>query len=293
MAISLLTGIVVYVLEHNRIDDYVANLAFEESKRYSEYYSGFYHNPSQASLAILRNALQNTLVHDLFILIEIYDENINKIESNIQTIKSLGNAIAKRDSDTNIHNYRVTLYSVKLAEDLGLSKSHIQSLIKGAFLHDVGKIGISDTILLKPGKLTDDEIEAMRLHVIFGVEIIKNNKWLEDAIDVVLYHHEKFNGTGYPYGFKGKEIPVNARIFTIADYFDALTSSRPYKEAFPLNKSMEILKMGSGSHFDPTFLTKFEQIAKELYEKLSTPEDKQELDELLNVSINKYFTVLD
>ncbi|NOY86580.1 MAG: HD domain-containing protein [Deltaproteobacteria bacterium] len=215
------------------------------------------------------------------------------LDSNINTIKSLGSAIAKRDSDTNSHNYRVTIYSVRLAEKLRLSKSQIQALIKGAFLHDIGKIGISDAILLKPGKLTHDEFEIVKQHVVLGVEILENNKWLKDAIDVVLYHHEKFDGSGYIHGLKDKNIPVNAKIFAIVDVFDALTSSRPYKEAFSLDESLEILKSDAGSHFEPQFISKFEQIAKELYIEISNLENERVLNEHLDSLISIYFTILN
>ena len=409
ITISILVGITVHLVEHNRINNYAEKLAFSESTKYSEYYNNFYHNPSISSLQTLRKIVQNTLDHDLFISIEIYDDSLNRIireslkdkdineikhdldskfpefimageiahkvasingqlyikvmspirdknkdkiighfegvyhvsndkiveirnkaflsvfqsvlivlattfllypvilqlkkklsirsyellDSNINTIKSLGSAIAKRDSDTNSHNYRVTIYSVSLAEKSRLSKSQIQALIKGAFLHDIGKIGISDAILLKPGKLTHDEFEIVKQHVVLGVEILENNKWLRDAIDVVLYHHEKFDGSGYIHGLKGKDIPVNAKIFAIADVFDALTSSRPYKKAFSLDKSLEILKSDAGSHFEPQFISKFEQIAKELYIEISNLENERVLNKHLDSLISRYFTILN
>ncbi len=402
--ISILTGVFVFFVESTRVNDHVEKLAVEESMKCSRYYSDFYHTPCNESLSTLKNALKTSLDKNLFILIEIYDDNLNRIiieslkgidklrndldkrftgfimkgktaikitslnreiyikvmspirdeknkiighlegvyhvnrkkvveiknqifwsvfqsiiivllttillypiilklhkklfirscdllDSNINTIKSLGNAIAKRDSDTHAHNYRVTVYSVRLAEQAGLKKEHIKSLIKGAFLHDVGKIGISDNILLKPGKLTKEEFEIMKKHVVLGKEIIKDNKWLNDATDVVLYHHEKFDGSGYPHGLQGQEIPITARIFAIIDVFDALTADRPYKKAFSLEKSLEILKKGKGSHFDPEFMTIFEQMAVKLHREVSTLEKKHGLFELLEKLINKYFTL--
>jgi len=401
--ISLITGLVIYILEHDRIDDYVANLALEDSIKYSDYYRDYYYKPSGPSLSILKKILKKSLSHDTFVIIEIYDDKSNRIiveniehfnkikdkldrkfsnftmageiahkkvdlsgqsyikvmspirdkskvighfegiyhvsnskitetknriyasvlqsvfivlittlllypiilqlnkqlsrrshellESNIHTIKSLGAAIAKRDSDTNTHNYRVTIYSVKLAENLGLIEPHIKALIKGAFLHDIGKIGITDTILLKSGKLSDEEFEIMKRHVIFGAEILENNKLLDDALDVVLHHHERFDGKGYPHKLRGKNIPVNARIFTIADVFDALTSSRPYKEAYSFDKSLEILKKGAGSRFDPEFLTMFEKIVKGLYMEISNLDSEQALSKYLDTLIRQYFTI--
>lgn len=193
----------------------------------------------------------------------------NLLEANLATLEVLGSAIAKRDSDTDIHNYRVTIYSVRLAEAIGLEQSLIRTLIKGAFLHDVGKIGISDNILLKPGKLTDDEFESMKRHVNFGIEIIARSTWLKDATDVVKYHHEKFSGGGYPYGIENDSIPIIARIFAIADVFDAITSERPYKKPIPFEKAMDIMAEGRGTHFDPFLVDAFTIIAKSLYENVT------------------------
>ena len=177
--------------------------------------------------------------------------------TNIGMLKVLGSAIAKRDSDTNIHNFRVMLYSVRLGEQLKLSPAAIQGLIKGSFLHDVGKIAIPDAILLKPGKLTVEEFEIMKTHVGHGGDIIRSYDWLKDADEVVRCHHEKFDGSGYPQGLIGEEIPLNARIFAVVDVFDALTSRRPYKEPFSVEASLEIIGEARGSHFDPLIIDLF------------------------------------
>ena len=198
----------------------------------------------------------------------------NLLEANIETLEVLGSAIAKRDSDTDIHNYRVTIYSVRLAEAMGLEQRLIPTLIKGAFLHDVGKIGISDNILLKPDKLTDEEFEFMKHHVNYGMEIVERSTWLKDATDVVKYHHEKFTGGGYPYGLKDDSIPIIARIFAIADVFDAITSKRPYKPPIPFDEAMDIIAEGRGTHFDPSLVDTFNTIAKSLYEKISATPDE-------------------
>ena len=210
------------------------------------------------------------------------------IQSNINTLISLGNAIAKRDSDTNEHNYRVTYYSLKIAQEMKLSKTKIKSLIKGAFLHDIGKIAISDNILLKPAKLTDEEFEIMKTHVTQGVDIVKNDPWLSDAINVILNHHEKVDGSGYPNKLKGKDIPIEARIFAVADVFDALTSKRPYKEPFSLEKSINILKQDSGTHFDKEVVDIFEKIYIQTYNKISNIKD-EELEKIFHESLKPYF----
>jgi HD-GYP domain-containing protein (c-di-GMP phosphodiesterase class II) len=210
------------------------------------------------------------------------------LDANLETIQLLGSAIAKRDSDTDIHNYRVSIYSVRLGEKLGLTRSDIQSLIKGAFLHDVGKLGIRDNILLKPGRLDKDEFEEMKTHVQHGMDIVARSSWLRDAEEVVGHHHQKFDGSGYFGGKQGKDIPLNARIFAIADVFDALTSKRPYKEPMSFDKAMSILQESSGSHFDPEVLQAFQQIAHTLYQMYGQGDDERARQDLENI-IEEYF----
>jgi HD-GYP domain-containing protein (c-di-GMP phosphodiesterase class II) len=213
----------------------------------------------------------------------------NLLDANLETLKVLGSAIAKRDSDTDAHNYRVTLYAVRTAEVLGLDHPMIQSLIKGAFLHDVGKIGVRDSILLKPGKLDDQEYAMMKQHVSHGLDIVNRSRWLEDAVDVVGYHHEKFAGDGYDQGLRGEDIPITARIFAVADVFDALTSKRPYKEPFSYEETMDILEEGRRTHFDPGVLDAFTSIAPRLYAEMAGRED-QALRDALEVVIQRYFS---
>jgi len=219
---------------------------------------------------------------------KLSDLSSSLLNANLEMLEVLGATIAKRDSDTDAHNYRVTIYATHLAETIGLDKKMMQSLIKGSFLHDVGKIGIRDNILLKPGKLDVQEFENMKDHVNHGLDIIHKSDWLRDAAGVVGGHHEKFNGKGYPEGIATDAIPLTARIFTIADVFDALTSSRPYKEPFSFEKTMEILEQGKGSHFDPGLLDKFRHIARDLYDEFSGREDDR-LKEQLHELTNRYF----
>lgn len=191
------------------------------------------------------------------------------LDSNLSLIRSLGNAVAKRDSGTDAHNYRVTLYAVALAEHMALPSREIADLMSGAFLHDVGKIGIPDRILLKPGRLSGDELELMKSHVLLGLDIVAGNAWLAGAVAVIRYHHERFDGTGYPDGRCGEAIPRNARIFAVVDVFDALTSARPYKGAIPLAEALTMLERDAGRHFDPTVVTAFKQIASTLYARIA------------------------
>ena len=214
--------------------------------------------------------------------------SLDLTRSNLGTLEALGSAIAKRDSDTNSHNYRVTLYALRLAELLNCSTVDMQRLMKGAFLHDVGKIAISDTILLKRGKLTAEEFQVMKTHILHGTEIVQGYNWLRDAEDVVRYHHEKYDGSGYQDGLAGEGIPVNARLFAIVDVFDALTSRRPYKEPWPLDKALETIQSDAGTHFDPQFALLFCHHAPQLYAEICNDEESV-LQEKLAAYMNRLF----
>ncbi|MFI3154514.1 MAG: HD-GYP domain-containing protein [Methylococcaceae bacterium] len=210
------------------------------------------------------------------------------LKGNLELMNVLGCAIAERDSDTNSHNYRVTFYALRLGEAIGLAREDIHNLIAGAFLHDVGKIGIRDPILLKPGKLTPEEFEIMKTHVSLGVDILNKSSWLSGARDVVEFHHEQYDGSGYPQGLKGEAIPLNARIFAIVDVFDALTSKRPYKEPWTIPEAIAMLERDSGGHFDPQLVKVFVKLAPDLYRKISGVEAHR-LEMMLQHSIARYF----
>ena len=189
-------------------------------------------------------------------------------DANTGILEALGSAIAKRDSDTNAHNYRVTILAIHLGRALRLEFKELQRLVKGSFLHDLGKIAISDSILLKPGKLTEEEFTIMKTHVKHGIDIISSYQWLEDACDVVNHHHEKFDGSGYPDKLSGNQIPVNARIFAVVDVFDALASVRPYKKARTLDETLTEMSRDRGTHFDPEIFDTFIGIAPDLYSRV-------------------------
>ena len=210
------------------------------------------------------------------------------LKGNLEMASVLGAAIAKRDSDTGDHNFRVTLYAIKLGEACGLAAPAMRQLILGAFLHDVGKIGISDNILLKPGKLTDEEFTVMRTHVALGADIIAESDWLQGALEVIEGHHEKFDGKGYLRGLKGEGIPLNARIFAIVDVFDALTSRRPYKEPMSLETSLGIIQKDAGTHFDPKLVTAFLEIAPAMHASIGQA-GENELSEKLREQAMYYF----
>jgi len=191
------------------------------------------------------------------------------LDSHISMMEALGRAIAKRDSDTGAHNYRVAWIAAGIAEKMGVSGTAMQALIAGSFLHDVGKIGIPDAILLKPGKLDAAEMDTMRTHVEQGKDIVLGAGWLDGAQDVVACHHEKWNGTGYPARLAGDAIPLSARIFAVADVFDALCSRRPYKEPMSFEASMAILEKDTGSHFDPAVMAVFTPMARGIFDQLA------------------------
>lgn len=214
--------------------------------------------------------------------------SLNLLEANLEMVGVVGSTIAKRDSDTDAHNFRVTIYSVRTAEALGLGDDMIRTLIKGAFLHDVGKIGIRDNILLKPGKLDEEEFKEMKLHVNHGLDIVFRSEWLKEASLVVGSHHEKFEGNGYPAGLKGEAIPVLARIFAIADVFDALTSHRPYKQPLSFDETIDILQKGRGSHFDPEILDVFIDISRPLFEQYGSGDDESARRDLDGI-IQRYY----
>jgi putative nucleotidyltransferase with HDIG domain len=210
------------------------------------------------------------------------------LDSHISMMEALGRAIAKRDSDTGAHNYRVAWLAASIAEEIGVQGHAMQALIIGSFLHDVGKIGIPDAILLKPGRLDDAEMDIMRTHVDLGGEIVRDIGWLNDAAQVVMCHHEKWNGTGYPSRLAAENIPLGARVFAIADVFDALCSKRPYKEPMSLETAMGIIQTDAGTHFDPSIVAVFVELAPTLYARLNGC-DETACRKLLEQKIIKHF----
>jgi HD-GYP domain-containing protein (c-di-GMP phosphodiesterase class II) len=258
------------------------------------YAEGLFRVSDEAAAQVRRTALQTALYVVLIVLatalllypviltlmrrLARYSESL--LASNLETLEVLGSAIAKRDSDTDAHNYRVTLYALRLAEAMGLDADRMRALVKGAFLHDVGKIGVRDHILHKPGRLDADEFRIMQTHVDHGLDIVHRSRWLADAEDVVGCHHEKFDGSGYPKKMAGESIPVEARIFAIADVFDALTSRRPYKEPLSFDETMQILDSSRDKHFDPALLDRFGTIARELYDRYCGRDDDKLREEV-------------
>ncbi|MGD9870730.1 MAG: HD domain-containing phosphohydrolase [Thauera sp.] len=175
------------------------------------------------------------------------------IDRERETITRLARAAEFRDPETGAHIQRMTHYSALIARHLGYPADFTESLQMAAPMHDVGKLGIPDTILLKPGKLTPEEFAVMKRHPQIGYDILKDSSSsvLRLGATIALTHHEKFDGTGYPHGLAGRAIPIEGRIVAVADVFDALTSARPYKPAWPLSRAIALLRDGRGTHFDP------------------------------------------
>ena len=177
------------------------------------------------------------------------------------TLQALGAAVDLRDSDTAGHSRRVTRYSLEIAKAVGLPDRHLLTLKRGAYLHDIGKLGIPDHILLKPGPLSAEEWRIMRQHVQIGFDIVKDIHFLAEAAQIILTHHERFDGRGYPRGLRGEQIPLGARIFAVADTLDAITSDRPYHRAASFESGCETIRRLSGSQFDPEVVDVFLRIA--------------------------------
>jgi hypothetical protein len=200
------------------------------------------------------NAIENAILY----------EELKKAQEEI--VMRLSIAAEFRDSTTYNHLVRMSLYSYLIAKEMGFDDLWCEKLKLAAPMHDIGKLGIKDMILLKPAKLTDEEFEEMKKHAIYGYEILKDSTIdiLKMASNVALCHHEKYDGTGYPRGLKGEEIPTEARIVAVADVFDALTSRRPYKEPYEIERAVEIIEKDSGKHFDPKVVQAFKKALPEI-----------------------------
>ena len=199
-------------------------------------------------------------------LLQISDANTSLTQAYLDTLYRLSVAAEYRDDDTAGHIKRIGYYSLAICRALGLPGDLSERISQASPLHDVGKIGVPDSVLLKPGKLSAEEWRIMKQHTIIGSNILagSNNKLLQTAEQIALSHHEKFDGTGYPYGLKGENIPLAGRIVAVADVFDALISRRSYKPVFSDEKAIGIIKDSTGSHFDPEVSAAFLKVIDEI-----------------------------
>ena len=184
------------------------------------------------------------------------------------TLEALGSALDTRDVGTEAHSRRVHGYALALAREHGVPERDLPDIAHGVLLHDIGKIGIPDAILLKPGPLTPDEWKVMRRHPEIGRRLIENIPFLREAVPIVYHHHEKWDGSGYPLGLKGEAIPLGARIFAVVDAFDAMTADRPYSKAITFEAAKAEIQRCSGAHFDPGVVEAFFRVPESLLEEI-------------------------
>lgn len=184
------------------------------------------------------------------------------------TLEALGDALDLKDAETEGHSKRVTAFTIAIARAMGLSGDKIRVIARGAFLHDIGKMAIPDHILRKPGALTFEETQIMREHCFRGYQMLKKIPFLAEASEIVYAHQERYDGTGYPRGLKGKEIPLGARIFSVADTLDAITSDRPYRAAQSIMAARDEVERFSGRQFDPDVVQIFLQMPDTIWEDL-------------------------
>ena len=216
-------------------------------------------NPDSEWLGFL-DALagQTVIAIDNFQLFEgLQRSNMELMQAYDATIEGWSRALDLRDKETEGHTQRVTDLTLELAQKMGVPNREIIHVRRGALLHDIGKMGIPDQILLKPDKLTPEEWETMRRHATYAYELLYPIRYLRPALDIPHYHHEKWDGTGYPQGLKGEQIPLAARVFAVVDVWDALTNDRPYRPAWPEKDALDYIRQQSGKHFDPSVVEAF------------------------------------
>jgi HD-GYP domain-containing protein (c-di-GMP phosphodiesterase class II) len=196
-----------------------------------------------------------------------YELRIRELETEILNFRtalvcSFNQLLDLRDLNTGVHSTRLAEWGLRVARDLGVPETCMSDLEMGALLHDIGKIGVPDHILNKPGRLTPEEYEVVKRHPEFGWTVIRNLPGMEQTSLYVLHHHENFDGTGYPARLQGAEIPIGSRIVSVIDAFDAMVSSRPYRDGMPVDEALRRLVEASGTQFDPAVIESFVSIAK-------------------------------
>jgi putative nucleotidyltransferase with HDIG domain len=239
-------------------------------------------------LATVRRALENRRLKlenrayqtNLESLVDARTEQLKRAMVDLErsydiTLEALGGALDLKDAETEGHSRRVTAFTIAIARAMGLPKNQIDVIARGAFLHDIGKMAIPDKILTKPDKLTPDEIVIMREHCYHGYQILKRIPFLTEAAEIVYSHQERYDGTGYPRGLKGDQIPVGARMFSVADTLDAITSNRPYRPAQTLKAAREEIERWSGRQFDPEVVKVFLSMPENIWDDLRKQIDAQ------------------
>ncbi len=239
-------------------------------------------------LATVRRALENrrlktenrTYQTNLESLVAARTEQLRSAMAGLErsydiTLEALGDALDLKDAETEGHSKRVTAFTIAMARARGLSNDQIRVIARGAFLHDIGKMAIPDGILRKPGPLTPEEVSIMREHCYHGYQMLRKIPFLIEASDIVYSHQEKWDGTGYPRGLRGEQIPLGARIFSVADTLDAITSDRPYRSAQTLQAAKEEIKRFAGRQFDPEVVETFLTMPDHIWDDLRKEIDNQ------------------
>jgi putative nucleotidyltransferase with HDIG domain len=239
-------------------------------------------------LATVRRALENRRLKlenrkyqtELESLVTARTEQVRQALASLErsydiTLEALGNALDLKDAETEGHSKRVTAFTIAIARAMGISGDQIRVIARGAFLHDIGKMAIPDAILRKPGALDPEEVAIMREHCYRGYQILRRIPFLTEASEIVYAHQEKFDGTGYPRGLKGEQIPLGARIFSVADTLDAMTSNRPYRAAQPLSAARAEIDKWSGRQFDPQVVKVFLEMPENIWDDLRKGIDEQ------------------
>ena len=239
-------------------------------------------------LATVRRALENRHLKmqnreyqtGLERMVEARTEQLQKAMTDLErsygmTLEALGGALDLKDAETEGHSRRVTVFTIAIARAMGLSKDQIDVIARGAFLHDIGKMAIPDAILRKPGKLNPEEVAIMREHCYHGYQILKKIPFLKEASEIVYAHQEHYDGSGYPRQLKGDEIPLGARIFSVADTLDAITSDRPYRAAQTIAAARDEIKAWSGRQFDPEVVEVFISMPEQIWSGLRKDVDSQ------------------
>lgn len=207
---------------------------------------------------LIEEDYEEKLRSEVEIRTQLAHERADKLQQmSMQMVETLAGAIDAKDKYTNGHSFRVSQYSVALAKALGWDEAEVEQLRAEALIHDIGKIGIPDSVLNKPGRLTDNEFMVIKSHTTIGGDILSSNASLPGAMLVARYHHERYDGTGYPAGLAGEDIPLHARVVAIADAYDAMKSDRIYRKGFPDSKIRSELANGKGTQFQPDFLDVF------------------------------------
>jgi putative nucleotidyltransferase with HDIG domain len=239
-------------------------------------------------LATVRRALENRRLKlenrayqtNLEALVDARTEQLKRAMGNLErsydiTLEALGDALDLKDAETEGHSKRVTAFTIAIARTMGVSKEEISVIARGAFLHDIGKMAIPDAILRKPGALNPEEVAIMREHCYRGYQMLKKIPFLSEAAEIVYSHQERYDGTGYPRGLKGDEIPLGARIFSVADTLDAITSDRPYRAAQTVTAAREEIQRWAERQFDPQVVQTFLSMPENIWTDLRKEIDAQ------------------